>query len=106
MMQCLEFFFRQFLAAISSKTEHVLCTLEQLLLPLGNLVRVHIEALCQLGQGLPALQSFQRCFRLQLGGVISTWSSQGVLLLSLAIIMVVHQGAFHLWPCLNYRDHF
>ena len=57
---------------------------------LGNRVRVHIEALCQLGQGLPALQSFQRYFRLERGGVISTWSSQGFLLLSLAVTMAVH----------------
>jgi hypothetical protein len=80
----LEIAFRQLRAAFRCGPEYFLGACQQLRLPLRGLVRVHVAALSHLGQRLFPLQGHERDFRLGLRSLISTPSSHGLLLLSLA----------------------
>src|SRR4051794_27926020 len=51
------------------------CPVEKLRLPLGDLVGVNVELLCQLGQRLLALDGGQSHLRLESRCVVPTWSS-------------------------------
>jgi hypothetical protein len=76
----------RFRLGLRGLAKHAGGTLQELIAPLLDLVRMHIEILCQLDQGLLALDRGHRHFRLECRAVVPPRSSCHGLLLARSIM--------------------
>ena len=79
--------------------------LQQLLLPLRNLVRMNVKLFRQGGKGLIAFEGGYRHFRLERGCVITAGSSHCSLLLLVGDFRRLLKQKYHLSDCPNFRGY-
>src|SRR5688572_27313580 len=85
--------------AATLRAEQPGCPVEKL--PLGNLVGMNVELLCQLGQRLLALDGGQSHLRLESRCVVPTWSSRHGLSCAARILAAFRQK-LHLSRCSDF----